>query len=744
MADKHRIGHGVRTFLLLGILIISIPIRAKEIEVLENKYLKREISVKGGVLKTVGLENRLAGKPLLPLSDEEFRLILSENISSDLPDICLTAKDFKVLSFRGDKHKICAELENRECGITAKVYYTLSDNDFYGHKYLEISSKKRWDVKLIDLEAIAFQDVYQPYRAKDMMWTTNKFLPALGQPLYTSKSATFWGVEFSASWNRVSGDTLYCGYQNALELRPGQTYTTYKAVFGVGDDGRYIKEAFLDYIDRIRAIPFGLHIHYNSWFDFGGSITQKKFLESLNTLHRELVEKRGCKPLDVYVIDDAWQNSRPNRSPLADWSQGMYKVNELVFDPELKTVREEIEKKGSKMGLWASPACLFGATPNLDVLHEKGFETLVGGMNKRTGKYDKAMCMTGEKYLELLEEALLRMARMGAEYFKLDGIFGNMKYRFFPVRPGMGTPVMEHLLEKNMVANDPRLNDARYDEMKRFYITRSTERLISIFQKMRKINPRIRIMCHNGATISPWWLMTTDVLSLVNQQDGAQGKDRNSQLCYRDAIYYQTVMTDNNQIPINSIFNHEPSKDENRFGDTDPEVFRNYFFMSISRGTAMVELYFKVKALTPEEFDIVADGLKWLHKMYPAFKRSRMHGSNPLGKHTFNEKNVALKGIDMNQDTQVYGYTGWTKDSGYVSIHNPKSTKEKYSFTLNRDFGLIPGEHVIYSLSSPMPDKIKNLKKQWRYGDTIEVEIDPKDVLILDFESNLKKIEHEK
>ena len=85
MADKHRIGHGVRILLLLGILIISIPIRAKEIEVLENKYLKREISVKGGVLKTVGLENRLAGKPLLPLSDEEFRLILSENISSTFP-----------------------------------------------------------------------------------------------------------------------------------------------------------------------------------------------------------------------------------------------------------------------------------------------------------------------------------------------------------------------------------------------------------------------------------------------------------------------------------------------------------------------------------------------------------------------------------------------------------------------------------------------------------------------------------
>lgn len=720
--------------LLLLCAAINLSVAAHEAKSLENKYLKRTVSVENGLLTTVAFENKLAGKQLIPLENEEFSIRLSKDPSLTTPDIYLTAKDFKVLRLEGGKNKVVAELHNERHGIHLKIDYTLDSQRFYGHKQMEITVQESWVMELLDLESIAFQDAFQPYRAKDMMWTTAKFLPALGQPLYTSETATFWGVEFPASWNRVEGKTLRCGYQAAVELKPGKKYTTYKAVYGVGDDGNYMKDTFLDYIDQIRAIPFGLHIQYNSWFDFGGGITQKKFLESLSTLHQELVEKRGCKPLDIYVIDDAWQNSRPNRSPLADWSQGMYRVNEQAFDPGLKTVREEIEKRGSRMGLWASPACLFGATANLEVLHKNGFETLLGAENQRTGKPDMAMCMTGEKYLALLEEAMLRMARMGAEYFKFDGIFGNMKYRFFPITPGLGTPVMERLLEKGMTANDPRLNDAKYDEMKRYYITRSTEHLMTIFKKMMAVNPRIRIMCHNGAAISPWWLMTTDVLSLVNQQDGAQGKDRNSQLCYRDAIYYQTLVTDNNQIPINSIFNHEPSKDGNRFSDATVEGFRDYFFMSISRGSAMVELYFSVKALTPAELDVVADGMKWLHRMYPAFKRSRLHGGNPLGNHTFDERNVALKDMDMDKDTRVYGYTGWTEKEGYVSIHNPKSTRETYSFVLNKAFGLVPGNRV-YLLSSPMPEKIKNIKKQWRYGDTIEIELSPKDVWILDFKS---------
>lgn len=724
----------IKTIIKVFVLTISsCAFAGNNTKVLENKYLKREVTIENGVLKTSGIENKKAKKILQPLANDEIVLRISKDASKTEGDIVLKSVDFNVVNFSGNDNEIVAELENQKYQLNIKVHYTLNPEQFYGHKYLEIVSKQFWIAELIDIESISFDDAYQPYRAKDMMWTNNKFLPALGQPLYTSNTATFWGVEFPASWNRVENKTIRCGYQAAVEIEPNKKYTTYKAVFGVSEDGNYIKEDFLTYIDQIRANPFGLHVQYNSWFDFGGGVTQQKFLESLNSMHKELVEKRGCKPLDVYVIDDAWQNSRPNRSPLADWSKGMYQVNDAAFDPGLKTVRAEIEKRGSKMGLWASPACLFGATDNINVLQEKGFETLVGSINKKTEKAEKSMSMTGPKYMDLVEEALLRMARMGSVYFKLDGIFGNMKYRWFPVEKGLGTPVMSELLPNGILANDPRLNDPKYDEMKRYYITRSTIRLVDIYQKMLQINPKIRIMNHNGATISPWWLMTSDVISLVNQQDGAPGEDRNTQMCYRDGIYYQTVVTDNNQIPINTIFNHEPSKDKGRFGDKNISDFRNYFFMSLSRGSSMVELYVQIKALESQDYDVIAEGLKWLYEIYPAFKRSRMHGGNPLGKNVFNEKNVSVSNINIDMDASVYGYTGWNESMGYVSIHNPKATKESYTFTLNRDFGLIENTNSKFALTSPMADKINNLKKSWSYGDKITIEVAPKDVVILNF-----------
>lgn len=701
---------------------------------LENKFLKRRVGVVSGVLRTIDLHNKVADKRLLPTNVDEFVMRLSKDAAKPTKDSYLKSTDFNVISFKGTANEIIAELENKQFKMNVKIHYTLNPDKFYGHKFLEITSGDRYIIELLDIEAISFEDAYQPYKAKDMMWTSTKFLPALGQPLYTTESASFWGVEFPASWNRVEDKTIHCGYQAAIELQPNQKYTSYKAVFGVGDDPKFIKDAFLDYIDQIRAVPFGLHVQYNSWFDFGGSISQQKFLESLDKLHKELVEKRGCKPLDIYVVDDAWQNSRPPRSPLDDWSTGMYKVNEKLFDPEMKTVREEIEKRGSKMGLWASPACLFGATANLDVLQEKGFETLVGKSNAKSGKVNKSMSMTGEKYMTLLEEALLRMVKMGAVYFKFDGIFGHLGTRFFEVVPGRGTPVMTDLLPEGITADDPRLNDPKFDEMKRYYITRGTERLISIYQKMRAANPEIRILNHNGTTISPWWFMTIDVLSLVNEQDGAQGTSRNEQMCYRDAIYYQTTVTDNNQIPLNSVFNHEPAKDGKRFGDADKQSFQNYFFMAISRGTAMVELYIQTKTLLPHDYDVIADGLKWLYKINPAFKRSRMHGGNPLGTHTFNESNVALKDTKIDAEANVYGYTGWTKNLGYVSIHNPRATQETYTFKLDRSFGVEPGSGP-FKLSSPMAGKIKGLKSDWKYGDTFSLEISPKDVVILDFEA---------
>lgn len=703
---------------------------------LENRFLSRKVTVSGGRLTTVELRNKLGNKLLTPTGGEEFRLRLSHGVDSLDPDTLLTAADFAVVCLQGSAQAISAELRNTQHGLQVKVHYTLAPDRSYGHKHLEIVAERPWTLELVDVESIAFADAYSPYRARDMMWAVGKFLPALGQPLYTSDTATFWGVEFPASWNRVENKTIRCGYQRGVDLQPGVTYKTYRAVYGVSDDPAFIKDAFLQYIDEVRASPVKLRVQYNSWFDLKGGVTQEKFLASLATLHRELVVKRSCRPLDVYVIDDAWQNSRPPHSPLADWTTGLYPVNEQRFDKDLQTVRKEIEARGSKLGLWLSPACIFGARANIDVLEKNGFEVLVGAVNKKSNKVKKAMSMAGPKHMAMLEKRLLELVDLGAVHFKLDGIFGDLVSRCFETKTGRGTPVMTRLLPSDLMADDPRWNDPKLDETKRYYLTTATERLMGIFDKMHRKNSEVRILCHNGATISPWWLMHADLLSLVNSRDGAPG-DRTEQMCYRDGLYYQLTEGDRSQVPLCSFFNHEPAKDGKRFGDKTSDGFRDYLFMALSRGTMTVELYVVIRSLTPEDFDVLAQGLKWLYHVEPALKRARLHGGSPLGASGPAEEDVNMKKLDLDRAAQVYGYTGWTASQGFVSIHNPSASVKSYSFCLDRKFGLVPGSGP-FMLTFPQAHKSKPLKKSWRYGETVMVALQPHEVVVLDFDKEKK------
>ena len=42
-------------------------------------------------------------------------------------------------------------------------------------------------------------------------------------------------------------------------------------------------------------------------------------------------------------------------------------------------------------------------------------------------------------------------------------------------------------------SNDERLNDSRYDELKLYYLTAGTERLMKIFNRLGEVNPDIFI-----------------------------------------------------------------------------------------------------------------------------------------------------------------------------------------------------------------------------------------------------------
>lgn len=667
--------------------------------VLENAFLRRALSTEGGVLRTAEVVNKRAGVAVKPTAAPEFRLRLSQGTNKPETAFTLTAADFRVTHVAPSEGRLTYTLACSRRQITVEVEYTLAAADFYLRKRLTIASDRPLTLERVDVEALSLPDAYEPYTVREI--TANapgKWSPGLGQPLYGSKSATFWGVEFPAADNRVVDGTLTAGYLWGRELAVGQPYTTYASVMGVGDDPAYLRDAFFDYIARVRVRPLRLQVQFNSWFDHGGGVTRESFSRSVAKIHQELVVARGCRPLSMYVIDDGWQDVQ------ADWSDKVWKVNDK-FDPDFASTLADVKAADSRLGLWLSPGCLFGASRQVPKLREKGFEAL-----------DNWMSIAGPKYMDALEARMLELTRQGVGFFKLDGIFGHLNTRNFELHgERYGLPALPQLGLDGLTSGDTRLNDPKYDELKIYYLSAGTERLIRIFQNQAKINPEVFLLISNGAWLSPWWLMHVDAVWMINAGDAAGGSSRTDELVYRDERYHEFWTRQNVQFPLCALFNHEPKKLNSR----EPKAtFRDYLYMHLSRGTGFVELYIKPDQLAAYDWDVLAEGLQWAYEVFPLFSRVRMHGGNPKA-------------------GEVYGYSAWQDGQGYVSIHNPADKPQAYTFRLDRAFGLATGGGLFH-VSSPLDGSLRGLPEVLYAGDSVALALEPREIRILHFSAQPK------
>lgn len=665
---------------------------------LSNRYLSRTISVEKGNVFTSKLENKLAQKIIVPLNHIEFQLSVAQTQQGKWRDEVLTSKAFtlkKVIA--NTKDSLVFLLENNTYKLTVELVYTLKPNDVFIHKFLRIKPKADVVLRRADLEVVKLDDIYQPYQIKQITSVgPSKWRPGLGQPLYTAQSATFWGVEFPASNNYVTDQTAYCGYLNGRTIKSGKSYTTYQSVFGVGDDAKYIQDAFFDYIDKIRIRPLRLQIQYNSWFDFSNSVTQDKFSKSVSTVNQELCVKRGVAPLSAYVIDDGWQNAK------IDWSNKAWKVDTSRFNADFKSSFDLVNKAHSKLGLWLSPGSVFGGQPAVPIMREKGIDKAL----------DKWMSMADSKYMDLLEDRMLELTKQGVSYFKLDGIFGHLNTREFDLNTERyGVASIPGLDVSGFKPSDERLNEQKYDDLKTLYLVAGTERLMKIFAKQHTVNPKIYTVISNGAYLSPWWLQYIDAVWMINAGDAASGTSRNEELNYRDGVYYNTWVKEKTQYPINSIFNHEPKKTST--GET-VEIFSQYLFMNLSRGTGFIELYLKTEKLLDADWDVLASGLKWARNNFQYFKKSKMHGGSPA-------------------EGKVYGYTGWNEKGGYISVHNPSSSvTQTYTVALNRALGLNVKLGKL-KMSSPLNNAAEFVGQTVSAGDEISFQLKPGEVKVLNF-----------
>jgi len=669
--------------------------------VLENASLSRTISMANGVLTTAQILNKKSGVRMVPTASPEFRLRFSAGTDRPETAATLTAADFRVLnatpSENAGRQRLAFVLTNAVHQVGVEVAYELATGDSFLRKRLAISSGKSVILERVDVEALGLRDAYQPYTNRDI--TANapgRWSPGLGQPLYTSNSATFWGVEFPAADNQVKEGSLYAGYLWGRGLQPGKVWQSYAAVMGVADDPAFVTDAFFEYINSIRARPLRLRTQYNSWFDHGHGVNQEKFAASVATINHELVEVRGNHPLSAYVIDDGWQDAQ------ADWSDKVWKVNEK-FNPDFASSLRAVAAARSRIGLWLSPGCLFGAHGEVAKLRAQGFEAM-----------DDWMSMAGPRYMQALEDRLVELTRQGVGFYKLDGVFGHLNVRNFELHGGKyGLPEMPQLGLEGFTAGDARLNDPKYDELKIYYLTAGTERLMRIFQKLGGIDPDIYIVISNGAYLSPWWLMYVDSVWMINAGDAAEGSTRTGELVYRDDRYYDIWHNQHTQYPMCAVFNHEPKKTTT---GEPKETFREYLFMSLSRGTGFIELYLKPSVLLPDDWEVLSEGLHWADEAFPTFSRVRMHGGRP-------------------KSGEVYGYTAWNQTQGYLSVHNPSGKLQLYTIKLDRAFGLLPGSGPFY-LKSPLDGSLRGLPKVCNFGDSLVFELPAQEIRIINFAAN--------
>jgi hypothetical protein len=375
------------------------------------------------------------------------------------------------------------------------------------------------------------------------------------------------------------------------------------------------------------------------------------------------------------------------------------------FDPDFVSSRKAVGEAKSKLGLWLSPGCLFGASSQVGKLRTQGFESL-----------DNWMSMAGPKYMQSLEDRMVELTRQGVGFFKLDGVFGHLNLRNFELHGAKyGLPEMPQLGLDGFTSGDRRLNDAKFDELKIYYLSAGTERLMKMFAEMAKANPDIYIIISNGAYLSPWWLMSVDAVWMINAGDAAGGSSRTEELVYRDGVYHEIWPEQNAQFPMCSIFNHEPKKTST--GESKDE-FRRYLYMNLSRGTGFIELYIKPFVLQPADWDVISEGLGWAEDVFPTFRRARMHGGNP-------------------KKREVYGYTAWTEQQGYISIHNPSAEAKTYAVKLDRAFGLLPGGGTFH-ISSPIEDSTRALPATCKAGDTLTFELAPREVRVVNFTTQPK------
>jgi hypothetical protein len=525
-------------------------------------------------------------------------------------------------------------------GLGVEVRYRLGDGDFFVRRRVRVfdtKDRRHFVERLWSLDA----EVRTP--------AATLKAGGFGQPIALLPAAgggAFLGLEWPAADNRLEqrGEKghVRCGDAMGEVIGP-EGVAGEDVVLAVTPDAR-VKLWFLDYLDTVRVARLRPYTLYNTWYDLRSAeypkvapdhvMNEENVLRIARRLRERMVERHGIT-LDAFVLDDGWDVYR------SDW-----RLRPVQFPRGLGPVVEELEKSGTRLGVWFGPTGGYSfRKERVDWMREQGYET--------TGTQ---MWVGGPRYSALLERRTREMARAGVGYFKWDG------FQFLATGPGLGTPAGIHA---------------------RRAVLKTVERLA---RGVRALDADMFLNITSGTWLSPWWLGIADQIWMGGEDYGSADvpsiSTRDSSITYRDLVLYEDFRANDLWFPISNLMTHgvlKGSIDVEEIGrDESLADFANEVVFYLARGVTMHELYISPDALSEDEWRVLSEALRWARDRFPVLSRGEMIGGDPNRR-------------------EAYGWAHFAGRRGIVAARNPGIEQAALELTLDPRLGLDPhaGELVL-------------------------------------------------
>jgi len=602
---------------ILGILFSQSLLPAQDSKQTEkftvgNRLISRVFQLeKGRALTRV-----LRGRGEISVVSEEFEVVCER----DGRETVLNGRNTKPEGYRKSPSGAEALLtwSSEEPSLEIRVAYRTDDNRPYIFKVLEVANQSERPVHLVraTVDALEVEGGVEPLRG------------GVGQPVLL-RNEFFLGIEHPAAANEVLGRGIRLAHHPDVEVAPGQTWVSKRAVLGVAaEPGEAIEDAFRNYLVAVTGRTPKARPIYCDWaaHDELGTLVKPELTEQLtNTMLDTLqsMKSRDGTQFDYYLMDAFWYDpkgayldfKKPN------WPRG--------YEPAVGRMLD----LGMKPGLWFD---LGGST--LDLKGTSGWS----GPEKP--------CLTDPQFAQLLENAFEAHVREHSlALLKFD--FANMFCRH-----GSDPVPSLAVLEKNADA------------------------LRVLCEKARKLNPAMVIRAYNtfslvemmsstkrwdeAYAVSPWWLRWFDSVYSGDSRPSelpSVTSLRDSVNWYQDHVYrgYLRCLMPSYMVDDCGSLVGKTST----IYYLGAEGFTDSWIMNIMRSGLMPTFYGDLTLLTESDRKFLAAALRFLRDHAPVLANTQ-----PI--------------LGVPGRGEVYGYLARHGDLALVTVVNPGLYSQSFSVTV--------------------------------------------------------------